>query len=663
MFLFLVSISILILGGLLAGLLSTKPKTSATIGVISAVTGSLVGIVLALRSLVSDYLPAARWKWNVPYGEMHLAVDHLSAFFMLLVFGLGLLCSVYGSRYMLRIHSQKPIGPSFFFFNVLTASMAMFLAARNGMLFLTAWEVMAISSFFLVTFEHERADVRNAGWTYLVTAHIGTAFLLAFFAILQRESGSMDFDGFAQLGELVHPTTASVLFILAIIGFGTKAGFIPFHIWLPEAHPAAPSHVSAIMSGVMIKMGIYGILRTLTFLGTPPSWWGILLMGIGTTSGLVGVLFALAQHDLKRLLAYHSIENIGIISLGMGLGVWGVSTANPLVALLGFSGAILHVANHAIFKGLLFLGAGAVLYATGEREMDRLGGLLKKMPVTGATFLIGAAAISGLPPLNGFISEFLILFGGFSGISKSSPGAIPLLVVVVALGTIGALAATCFVKAFGITFLGTFRREDSSEVREAEVRMLVPMVLLAVMCILIGTSSAQAVRLVLPVAAELAGVSPDEATAHLAPALSSLNSITIAVLGFMALVAALALLRHVLLSKRSATREATWGCGYEMPTAKMQYTSGSFAQPITGQLAVLLRPSRILHTPAGYFPKAAFFHSETPDVFTVSFYRPILVWFERISSWLHWLQRGRIHLYLLYIFITLAIVLVWRLRL
>ena len=308
---------------------------------------------------------------------------------------------------------RKNLGAYWFFFNGLAASMAMVAVAANGVLFLICWEVMALCSFFLVTFESEEESVQRAGWTYLVATHIGTAFLLVLFLMLGRQAGggSLDFDTFlAARGHM--GAAADVLFLLALVGFGAKAGFVPFHIWLPEAHPAAPSPVSAVMSGVMLKTGIYGILRTLTFLGAPHLWWGWLLIATGLVSGIFGVLMALAQHDLKRLLAYHSVENIGIIALGLGLGVLGVAWRLPALAVLGFAGGLLHVVNHALFKGLLFMGAGSVQHATGTREIDLLGGLIKRMPWTGRTFLIGAVAICGLPPLNGFVSELLIYTGG-----------------------------------------------------------------------------------------------------------------------------------------------------------------------------------------------------------------------------------------------------------
>jgi formate hydrogenlyase subunit 3/multisubunit Na+/H+ antiporter MnhD subunit len=285
---------------------------------------------------------------------------------------------------MLAYRDEKALGVSWFFFNLLVASMALVVVARNGILFLVAWELMALASFFLVTMQDDEERVRDAGRTYLVASHLGTAFLLVLFIMLAGGTDSLDFDRFAA------GSHAGLLFILAAIGFGTKAGFVPLHVWLPEAHPAAPSHVSAVMSGVMIKTGIYGLVRTLTFLGPLPAWAGWLLVGVGVTSGVLGVLFALAQHDLKRLLAYHSVENIGIITLGLGLGLVGLRAGFAPLAVLGFAGALLHVLNHALFKGLLFLGAGAVLHGTKTRDMEELGGLLKRMPWTGPLFLIGA---------------------------------------------------------------------------------------------------------------------------------------------------------------------------------------------------------------------------------------------------------------------------------
>ncbi|OGG05457.1 MAG: hypothetical protein A3F83_11185, partial [Candidatus Glassbacteria bacterium RIFCSPLOWO2_12_FULL_58_11] len=443
MWFFVAALFCFLAGGALALALIRSNLWSSRLGAWSAILGSLFGLVAAFQGL----RPESAWDlclpWSVPGGSLHLGMDPLSAFFLLALFILSGLAALYGREYLTGFGAAKAPGQAWFFYNALVASMALVFAARNAVLFLVCWEVMAVASFFLVTFEYEKTLVQEAGWTYLIATHIGTAFLLLFFLIIGQQAGSYEFEHFSAISAL-GSSTASLLFLLALVGFGSKAGIVPFHVWLPEAHPAAPSHVSALMSGVMIKTGIYGLLRTIIFLGQPPLWWGWCLVGIGVSSGILGVLFALVQHDLKRLLAYHSVENIGIIFLGLGLGLIGWNSGSVPLAVAGFSGALLHVLNHALFKGLLFLNAGAVLRAVGHHSIDSLGGLYRLMPWTGLTFLVGAVAISGLPPLNGFISEFLIYRAGLEGvILLHSSVSIPSLLVIGGLALIGGLAAAC----------------------------------------------------------------------------------------------------------------------------------------------------------------------------------------------------------------------------
>jgi hydrogenase-4 component B len=387
----LVALGLILAGGVLAALTQRHQRLSTGMALAGLLAGSALGLIPAVGVLVRGESLALRVPWSMPMGSFSLGLDQISAFFILPVLTLSALAGVYGASYLKAWSGKKNLGACWFFFNALIASMVLVFVARNGVLFLIAWEVMALASYFLVVFEDEKESVRQAGRTYLVATHLGTAALLILFLLLGQSSGSLDFDALGRApgaGAL-----AGVSFLLAVIGFGTKAGFMPFHVWLPEAHPASPSHVSAVMSGVMIKTGIYGLVRTITLLGPPPPWWGWTLLAIGASSGVLGVLFALAQHDLKRLLAYHSVENIGIITLGLGLGFLGLSHGNAMMAALGFAGGLLHVLNHALFKGLLFLGAGSVLHATETRELDCLGGLLKRMPSTGLSFLVGAVAI------------------------------------------------------------------------------------------------------------------------------------------------------------------------------------------------------------------------------------------------------------------------------
>jgi formate hydrogenlyase subunit 3/multisubunit Na+/H+ antiporter MnhD subunit len=456
---------------------------------------------------------------------------------------------------------------------------------------------------------------------------------------------------------------ASVLFLLAVVGFGTKAGFMPLHVWLPEAHPAAPSHVSALMSGVMIKTGIYGLLRAFTFLGTPPLWWGWLLIAIGLTSGVLGMLFALAQHDLKRMLAYSSVENIGIIALGLGVGLLGLSTASPLLMVLGFGGALLHVLNHAMFKGLLFLGAGAVVQRTGTHEIDELGGLLKRMPWTAAAFLVGAVAISGLPPLNGFAGEFLIFFGAFKGgMSTGGEIAVPLLVLIVALALIGGLAVAGFTRAFGIVFLGQPRSEHVGRAHEVDQTMRWPMLVLAAGCVLVGLLAPVAAGCLQTVLRTVTAQQPDVVAENLGAVISPLMFVVIGAVAFLALMLVLIILRRGLLAGRRVEAGTTWGCGYAEPSARIQYTASSFAQPVTELFRRLLGTKKRVSEPRGLFPAEAALKTETPDLSREEMFRPM---FERANEWLsrlRWLQHGNVQLYVLYIAVTLMVLLVWKFR-
>ena len=661
MVLLLVSIAILVVSGFVALLGQRSARIATGVGVGGAVIGCAVGLIPSLGVLLGSEAESLHLAWSVPYGSFFVEVDALSAFFVVLILGLSALAAIYGSEYLWAWRDKKSLGPPWFFFNVLVASMMMVVLARNAVLFLVAWEVMALSSFFLVTFEDERESVRNAGWTYLVATHLGTAFLLVMFILMGREVGSLDFDQFGKLSG-IPPASASLLFLLAVIGFGTKAGFMPLHVWLPEAHPAAPSHVSALMSGVMIKTGIYGLVRILMLLGPPPMWWGWLLVGIGLSSGILGVLFALAQHDLKRLLAYHSVENIGIIALGLGVGLLGVSGHWPLLVVLGFGGGLLHVANHALFKSLLFLGAGAVLHGAGTREIDHLGGLSKRMPWTAFTFLVGAVAISGLPPLNGFVSEFLIYLGAFGGgISLKAGDAVPLFGLIAGLALIGGLAAACFTKAFGIVFLGQPRSGHGQHAHEVGWLMRIPMLLLAASCVLIGLFAPVALSILQPVVQQVSELPANVVHKNLASAAGPLRLVATIGAVFLALVIILALLRRALLANRRVEESVTWGCGYDLPTPRMQYTASSFAQPLTDLFKPLLGTRKNVSTPSGYFPSDAALKTETPDLFSEKIYGPVFTCIGAGLSRLRWLQQGNVQLYVLYIALTLLALLVWKL--
>ncbi len=625
-------------------------------GVGGTLIGCVCGMIPAVRVVLGHPPQSLRMAWDIPYGSLFLELDPLSGFFLIPVFALCALAAIYGADYLEEYLGRKALAAPWFFFNMLVASMVVVILARNGVLFLMAWEMMALSSFFLVTFEDEKESTRDAGWIYLVASHIGTAFLLALFIMLGRAHGSLDFDHFTA------SSGAGLLFVLAVVGFGTKAGFIPLHVWLPEAHPAAPSHVSAVMSAVMIKTGIYGLLRVMMFLGAPQVWWGWVLCGIGLTSGVIGVLLALAQHDLKRLLAYHSVENIGIIALGLGVGTVGLGAGLPAVAVIGFAGALLHVLNHALFKGLLFLAAGNVAHSTHTREIDHLGGLMRRMPRTGAIFLIGAAAISGLPPLNGFISEFLIYLASFRGaVSLDGASSVPMLTTIAGLALIGGLAAACFTKAFGIVFLGQPRTERAEQAREVGLAMLLPGFVLAAGCILIGLLGATVVDSMAPLISEVTGLSATIVRTSLAQAAHSIAFVSYSGGALVGLALLLTLSRTMALARRPVRAEVTWDCGYAEPSPRMQYTASSFAQPLTDTFDLLLQTRRVLIAPRGLFPTEASLATETPDPYQRFIFRPLFRDIGRVLSLLRPLQQGQVQLYILYIAVTLILLLLWQL--
>lgn len=647
----LLAIGLLLGSGLLCLLAPARRPADRWIGAAGAVTGALAGLVPSLRILAGAPAQSLRLPWSLPGGSLFLELDALGAFFLVPVWIVTALAAVYGAEYLGR-HERTPLAAALF--NLLSASMAVVVLSRNALLFLVAWEMMALSSFGLVMFEDEKESVRKAGWTYLAASQLGTAALLIMFILLGAASGSLDFDRLSSAGR------AGWILALGLVGFGTKAGFIPLHTWLPEAHPAAPSHVSAVMSGVMIKMGIYGLVRLLFLMDAIPAaagWW---FVAIGISSGTLGVIYALAQHDLKRLLAYHSVENIGIIMLGLGVGLLGLRYGLPAMAAAGFAGGLFHVLNHALFKSLLFLGAGSVLHATGTRDLDRLGGLVKLMPVTALAFLAGALAICGLPPFNGFASEFLVYLGAFRGAMASSRGLMGgSVAVVLALSAIGGLALACFAKAFTVVFLGHAREARPAPAHDPGPAMLVPMLLLAALCLAVGLG---APRLFPAFQSILAGRSEwADAPAVLGEARSVLGTATGVMAVFLALVLLVALWRRRRLAGKSVATAVTWDCGYAAPAASMQYTGSSMAQPLTEFLDPVLCAHRAVERPEGYFPVRASFVSHAADFFARFVYRPAADLAVRMLSPLRRVQHGNVHLYVLYIALTLLALLAWSL--
>jgi hydrogenase-4 component B len=619
-----------------------------------------LGVVLSWRRVLPH---AVRIPWPAPFGSLSFALDPLSVWFLLPLLLLTALAASYGAAYMQDGRGHRPEGgrrpgTMWLFFDVLVASMLVVLTARNAVLFLVAWEIMALASFFLVTWHDDREDAREAGWVYLVASHLGTAFLLAMFALLGARAGSFEFEAFAAAASAAGPGGA--LFLLAVVGFGTKAGFMPFHVWLPEAHPAAPSHVSALMSGVMIKMGIYGLIRTLGFIGAPDGWWGWVLLGIGLLSAVGGAAFALAQHDIKRLLAYSSIENMGLVALGMGLGIMGIVAGAPAVTALAFAAVLVHVLNHALFKGLLFLCAGAVLHATGVLNLNRLGGLLRRMPRTGACALVGAAAISGLPPLGGFVGEFLLFLAALQA-TLTPAIAVSGVTVLSGVALTAGLAAAAFTKVVGIGFLGHPRSPEAEAAREAGGGLLGPMTALAVACVAAGLAWTAPLVFVFARHPESAAW-PLPAGAAIRDLLAPTWTVGLAAALVVVLFAALALLRRRLLGRRETRETVTWDCGYARPETRMQYSGTSYVDPLAGLFQPLLRTRLDFDPPAGFFPRSSRLATTTPALFRKRLYEPA---FERLRAGLQrftLLQHGRLQLYVLYIVVVLLLLLVLQAR-
>lgn len=620
-----------------------------TIGVIGIAGGCLLGLMDAGIKLFRPASDTATFDYLQTF-SLSFQIDALSAFFLVAIYSVCLLAALYSYHYMDKSQKAFRTAGNYFFFSLLTVFMALVVTAGNLITFMLAWEIMSLSSFFLVVYNYESGENRKAGYLYFVFSQVGAMFILAAFGLIYAHTGNL---GFADAATLTD-TAKIIVFVLAFVGLGSKAGVFPFHVWLPHAHPAASSHISAVMSGVMIKTGIYGIVRIYVLLDWHTPFFGHFVLIAGIVSGILGVVYALGQHDLKRLLAYHSVENIGIILIGIGVGMLGVAADNPVMAVLGFAGGLLHVLNHAIFKSLLFMGAGMVLHKTGSRTIDLLGGLIKKMKITGTTFLIGSLAISGLPPLNGFVSEFLVYMGGFRGMALDKTSFAMCLLAIVSLAIIGGLALACFTKVVGVVFQGEPRSQIAENADEKGVTMLVPMLILAAACIVIGVFPTFFMALALKAVASLGlgyGQLPLEPFIEL-----TANITRTALLVFVVFLLILAL-RTLLYRGKTVTRSGTWGCGFTKPTVKMQYTGSSYAASI---LEFFKPVAPLTENDPGIrkrFPEKTHYHSHVSDIAELHMdnvvVRPVLALFEK----LRWLQHGDIHLYIGYILLAIVVLL------
>ena len=647
---FFVGIALILAGGLAAALFRRQPALADRAFGVLVAGGCALGLVPAVGALAGRDVAGILFAMPMPGGPWAFGIDGLSAFFLLIVFGVGLASAIYGLAYLAVERGHRPVATSHLLMAVVLAALALVVTSRAVVPFLMAWESMAVLAYFLVVFESEKAGVRRAGLVYLIATHTGTLALFAMFAFWGRFAETLSFDALAA-GAASLPAGGALVLWLALVGFGLKAGLVPLHFWLPEAHASAPSHVSAIMSGVVIKMGIYGLLRVVSLLGAPPAWWGWLVLIGGVLSGVLGVVWALAQHDLKRLLAYHSVENIGIILLGLGVGALGVSYHLPVVAALGFAGAILHTLNHALFKSLLFLGAGAVYRATGTRAIDRLGGLARRMPLTWVAFLVGSVAIVGLPPLNGFVSEWVV-YQALLRSGAAAGGALRLAVLGVAgLALIGALALACFAKVDGIVFLGHPRSAEAGQAREVGKVMLGPMFALALACGVIGLVPVLVVQPAVTAGALVAGLAPDAIGAAGAEVLEAMAWIAFLSLALVALLAlgwrAAAALRR----RRSPVPGETWGCGYAEPTPRMQYTASSFATPLLASFGPVAGVRELRHGDA--------FETHPTELILDNVALPLWSLIQGFAARLRPIQQGRLWIYLVYLMAALLLLLLY----
>jgi hydrogenase-4 component B len=630
---------------------------------------ALAGGVLQGLAAVLSGLQGTPVRWSissgVPLFGYSFAYDALAGFFNLTLAVLATAVAIYSVGYLKEFESRRNISLFGFLYHILLLSLTIVFTAANAFLFLIAWEVMALAAYGLVTFYHEDRETRRAGLLYIIMAHIDVGCLLLGFALLTQASGSAEFASFRTAGAHLSNSQQATAFVLFFLGFGIKAGVIPFHIWLPAAHPVAPSNISALLSGIVIKTGIYGMARIfLDALGVLPAWAGVLVLILGVASAVLGVLYALMEHDLKRLLAYHSIENIGIILMGLGAALIFRVAGHPQLAAIALIAAMFHTLNHAIFKCLLFLGAGSVLHSTGTRNMEKLGGLIRPMPVTAFCFLIGAVAISGLPPLNGFVSEWLTyqsLLAGFGATGGLTRILFPIAGSMLALT--GALAAACFVKAFGITFLALPRSSESHHVHEAPRAMLIGMGWLTMACVALGFGVTWFLPVFGAMTEQLFGlrvganlITGDGLVLSVGTPHGGTVSTVMIGIGFLILLVPAAILVSITARRFARRQGPTWDCGLPGLSDENEYTATAFSKPLRMIFSALYQPRREIQAVfdvSPYYPKAIHFESEIEPTFEKRLYTPLqdlLLW---VSTRMRAIQAGSIHAYLAYIFIAL----------
>ncbi|OQA97840.1 MAG: Hydrogenase-4 component B [Spirochaetes bacterium ADurb.Bin218] len=623
-------------------------------------------IISVIASGILNGLTALRVLWGVPlkysfnanffFGEVILRINNLSAFFILITTFTLITGICYGYFYMKQYDNEvEKQSLHWSFYILLQISMLLVCITDNIIAFIFVWELMTISAFILIIYEFEKKSVIKAGLNYFIQSHLSVLLLIVGFLWLWTKTGATDFYTIAEIIKANPQEIGPLPFMILATGFAFKAGFIPLHTWLPWAHPAAPSHISGVMSGIIIKMGIFGIFKIIPFYQGNILSMGRLILIISVFTALYGVILAIIQHNLKKLLAYHSIENIGIIGMGIGIGMIGIGLNNSYIALAGFSGALLHTFNHSLFKSLLFFTAGSVYRKTHILDIDELGGLIKKMPWTAGFFLIAALAITGLPPFNGFISEFLIYNSLYSGMLGSNLSlSMIFLCSIFGLVMVGGLAFLCFTKAFGIIFLGVERSALPQDCSEVEKAALIPQFFIILFIIAIGILPYPFVKIVTSVAATFINYPLDESFIKL---INTMSDISAASLFIITLTIVVYLLKLMAGRNHRERTSPTWGCGYTNPTPKLQYTATSFVSSYTRIASPLLKISIKTSEIKEYFPVKGWFHSSSYDKIEEKLIDKNLKRIGSIMRIFGFLQNGLIQYYILYgMFFIIAII-------
>lgn len=637
-------------GGLASWLARRRPESARRIGAGTAVAGATLAALAALPPLAGREVEILAAGWSIPFGALHLRLDPLAAVFLLPVCVVGALCSLYGAGDPRGAGSGMSSGAGFAASNALLASMAIVTTATNLVLLLAAWEAMTLSSYALVVSDHDARAVRRAGFQYLVFSHLAAGSLLLLFLVLARRSGSWEIGG---LRPMLTGATLAWCVVLALIGFGTKAAVVPFHVWLPDAHAAAPAHVSALMSGVMITMGFYGLARFLPWLGPGSEATAYVLLALGAAGALGAALLALVERDVKRVLAYSTVDNAGLVTLAMGVGLLGQARHAPVIAVLGWSAALLHIWSHALAKALLFGGIGAVAHTVHGRDLEGWGGVLRRWPLVGGLTVLGGLAIAAVPGVSGFVSEWLILRALFEGALRLEGGARAVMVVGIAVVALtAALTVACYARLIGIGLLGAPRKEPpAGAFARPGATTRVSLGALALMCVAMAWFPA---GFAAALAAPVRMLVPMGDAAVVAGAIQPLGRLAIALAAVIGLLSAL---RAWLVGRRPVRAAVTWDCGFARPDARMQYTGASLAEPI-GRIFATLLPKRIeRHGLHGYWPAGASWHARTADRTVTDVYRPALGGLSAVLLRLRDLQEPRVTTYLRYLVLALLVVL------